>query len=61
MPQSDAPAWPTLTEVEAAREDAARLLAWSRSLPAADSNERHNLIGRIVRYLPQAVRSAAGR
>lgn len=49
--------WPTLTEVEAAREDATRLLAWSRSLPAADSSERRGLLGRIVHYLPQAVRS----
>jgi hypothetical protein len=50
-----------MTEVEAAREDATRLLAWSRSLPAADSSERHSLLGRIVQYLPQAVRSTRVR
>ncbi len=60
MRQPDA-VWPTLTEVEAARDDAARLLDWSRSLPAADSSERHGLIGRIVRYLPQAVRGIAAK
>jgi hypothetical protein len=56
MQQPDKAVWPTLTEVESARDDAARLLAWSQSLPAADGSEQRNLIGRIVRYLPQAVR-----
>jgi hypothetical protein len=58
MGRADDAIWPTLTQVEAARNDATRLLAWSRSLPAADNSERRGLIGRIVRYLPQAVRSS---
>jgi hypothetical protein len=61
MARPDETIWPTMTEVEAARGDATRLLAWSRSLPAADSSERHSLLGRIVQYLPQAVRSTRVR
>jgi hypothetical protein len=50
--------WPTLTQVDAAQDDAAQLLIWNRSLPAADSDDRRDLIARIVRYLPRAVRGA---
>jgi hypothetical protein len=61
MPEPGKSAWPTLSEVEAARDDATRLLAWSRSLPAADGSEQTSLIGRIVDYLPQAVRRSTAR
>lgn len=55
----DAPsAWPNLTQVEAARDDASRLVSWSRTLPAADDRDKHDILQRIVTYLPGAVRQA---
>jgi hypothetical protein len=51
-------AWPNVTQVEAAKNDAARLAAWSRSLPAADNRDRSDILRRIVAYLPAAVRRA---
>ena len=53
--------WPNVTQVEAAKDDAARLATWSRTLPAADSGDRRDILGRIARYLPAAVRLARGR
>ena len=51
-------AWPNVTQVEAARNDAARLASWSRTLPAADDRDKHEILQRIVAYLPAAVRQA---
>lgn len=51
-------AWPNVTQVEAARDDAARLAAWSRTLPAADDGDKRDILHRIATYLPGAVRHA---
>jgi biopolymer transport protein ExbD len=48
-------------QVEAAKDDAERLASWSRTLPAADNRDRHDILQRIVAYLPGAVRQARQR
>lgn len=62
LQMTDTPtAWPNLTQVEAAKYDAERLASWSRTLPAADNRDRHDILQRIVAYLPGAVRQARQR
>jgi hypothetical protein len=62
LPQPDAPsAWPNLTQVEAAKDDASRLAIWSRTLPAADDRDQRDILQLIVAYLPSAVRQARQR
>lgn len=64
-PQTPSPtalgAWPNVTQVEAAKNDAARLVSWSRTLPAADDCDKHDILQRIAAYLPGAVRQARQR
>lgn len=51
-------AWPNVTQVEAARDDATRLVAWCRTLPTADDGEKRDILHRIATYLSGAVRQA---
>jgi hypothetical protein len=53
--------WPNVTQVEAAKDDAARLATWCRTLPSADTAERHEILHRILQYLPAAVRQERQR
>jgi hypothetical protein len=48
--------WPMQCEIEAAQDDVAQLLTWSRS--AAEADDRRDLIAEIVHCLPPTVRRA---
>jgi hypothetical protein len=49
--------WPTFSQVAAAEQDAAQLLAWNRMLPMAKTDDQREILAAIVTYLTPAIRN----